>query len=323
MASPLKLLKITQKFGKTPFAQAHKDDIYKYTNGLHTGVDFAAKRGENVYAWRGGVVVSSGWMSGWGEQIRIQHDANNLSLYAHLVKRLVSVGQQVKEGQIIGQADSTGSSTGDHLHFEIRRHPFTFGTWINPLPLLTQQEGEGVVEVDRHFVREHSLGILEREPTNEDWKRWEEVDEPTAHFVTEATSERKKLVKKEIEAVTSRTNTIDKDHGLFKQKTNARFESLVESVSQLTKQLEIERKVIADTSSKTNKIQETATDLVQEDIATEKRFVAFRDRMNTLEQGLRDLIRKGVSEGENQDSGKVTIKEIVAAINRWLNSRIK
>jgi len=87
----------------------------------HQGVDFAAPTGTPVYASASGTVKKSqnGWNGGFGNVIEINHGGSIVTRYAHLSKRVVSNGETVKKGQVIGYVGSTGRSTGPHLHFEV------------------------------------------------------------------------------------------------------------------------------------------------------------------------------------------------------------
>lgn len=103
----------------------------KKTQGLHgyNGVDLATYVGAPVYASAEGQVVvskSGGWNGGYGNYIVIKHPNKTQTLYAHLSRNLVSVGEKVSQGQTIGENGSTGKSTGPHLHFEVRgaKNPF-------------------------------------------------------------------------------------------------------------------------------------------------------------------------------------------------------
>lgn len=99
----------------------------------HNGLDIAAGRGTNIIAAKDGVVVltmdgfGDGYYNskdggGFGNHIKIQHSDGTYTIYAHLLKDTirVSVGDTVKQGQLIGQMGTSGSSTGVHLHFEMR-----------------------------------------------------------------------------------------------------------------------------------------------------------------------------------------------------------
>jgi len=88
---------------------------------MHTGVDLSADRGAPVYASGDGMVIRADASSGgYGNCIRINHGYSYQTVYAHLNKMLVSPGQIVKRGQLIGLVGSTGRSTSPHLHYEVR-----------------------------------------------------------------------------------------------------------------------------------------------------------------------------------------------------------
>jgi murein DD-endopeptidase MepM/ murein hydrolase activator NlpD len=87
---------------------------------MHDGIDIAANYGVAIYAALSGKVAYSGWESGYGNFIIINHGGNLESCYGHCSKITVPVGTTVKKGDKIGEIGSTGNSTGPHLHFEIR-----------------------------------------------------------------------------------------------------------------------------------------------------------------------------------------------------------
>lgn len=109
-----------------------RDPISKSKKDFHTGLDIAAPRGRAVVAAMGGKVVHSGWMGGYGNTVVIQHPNGLTSLYGHNSSLTVKKGATVKRGQKIALVGSTGRSTGNHVHFEIRRN----GTTLNPLKYL-------------------------------------------------------------------------------------------------------------------------------------------------------------------------------------------
>ena len=86
----------------------------------HQGTDWATPVGTAVVASCGGTVTRAGWASGYGYVVYIQHEGGRETRYAHLSRVLVSVGQQVEQGERIALSGNTGRSTGPHLHFEIR-----------------------------------------------------------------------------------------------------------------------------------------------------------------------------------------------------------
>lgn len=89
----------------------------------HNGIDLSSSYGSAILASAAGEVIiskSSGWNGGYGSYIVVKHDNGTQTLYAHLSATLVSVGDVVGQGQVIGHMGSTGESTGTHLHFEVR-----------------------------------------------------------------------------------------------------------------------------------------------------------------------------------------------------------
>ncbi len=95
------------------------DPIYKTTH-LHTGIDFTADKGTEVYVTGDGYVEAienNHW--GYGKSIVINHGFGYQTRYAHLSAFKVRVGQKVKRGELIGLIGSTGKSTGPHLHYEV------------------------------------------------------------------------------------------------------------------------------------------------------------------------------------------------------------
>ena len=87
---------------------------------VHKGLDIAASYGTDIKAVADGTVIFSGVSSGYGNFIKIDHGNNVVTCYGHCSKLLVSVGQKVNSGDVIAKVGSTGNSTGNHLHFEIR-----------------------------------------------------------------------------------------------------------------------------------------------------------------------------------------------------------
>jgi murein DD-endopeptidase MepM/ murein hydrolase activator NlpD len=103
--------------------------ITQYYGWRHTGLDVDGDYSTNSYAARGGVVIYSGWRSGYGLTVEIDHGDGFMTRYAHHASNYVSVGQVVSGGQAIAQTGTTGRSTGTHLHFEIIYN----GKFQNPL----------------------------------------------------------------------------------------------------------------------------------------------------------------------------------------------
>lgn len=114
-----------------PLASYHYiSSKYGMRNGkMHTGVDFAADYGTNIYAWKSGIVTIAEWNGSYGKFIEIKHNDGTVSRYAHLSSYNISCGDTVVKGQKIGGVGSTGNSTGNHLHWEIKVN----GDFVNPL----------------------------------------------------------------------------------------------------------------------------------------------------------------------------------------------
>lgn len=98
---------------------------YGYRNifggsSFHGGLDIANKAGTDIVAADGGEVTYAGWMSGYGYLVQIDHLNGYVTYYGHNSSLLVSVGDKVFKGQHIAEMGSTGRSTGNHCHFEVR-----------------------------------------------------------------------------------------------------------------------------------------------------------------------------------------------------------
>ena len=85
----------------------------------HKGIDIAVPRGTPIYAADGGTVTYSGWMSGYGYLVQIDHGNGYKTLYGHMCRYVVQAGQTVEKGQLIGYVGATGTATGNHCHFEM------------------------------------------------------------------------------------------------------------------------------------------------------------------------------------------------------------
>lgn len=96
---------------------------------FHRGIDISNNIGTDICAAGDGVVIESSYGYSYGYYVTIQHKYGFKTRYAHLCKRLVSVGDEVNQGDVIGLMGSTGVSTGSHLHYEI----MYYGKYINPL----------------------------------------------------------------------------------------------------------------------------------------------------------------------------------------------
>ncbi|MEM1384094.1 MAG: DUF5930 domain-containing protein [Pseudomonadota bacterium] len=122
LARPVGTGRYTSGFGR-------RRDPFTRQLSMHSGLDIAAPRGTPIYATADGVVTFSGRQSGYGITVKIRHAFGFETLYAHLNRAHVNVGDRVDRGHHIADMGSTGRSTGSHLHYEVRvdRQP------VNPM----------------------------------------------------------------------------------------------------------------------------------------------------------------------------------------------
>jgi murein DD-endopeptidase MepM/ murein hydrolase activator NlpD len=126
LVSPLKFEpRVTSHFSRRRLHPVHN------TFRAHTGVDYGAPHGASVLAVASGTVVSAGWAGAGGKQVRIRHDGGLETFYMHLSSFApgVRAGTRVDQGQVIGRVGSTGTATGPHLHFSLRKN----GSFVDPV----------------------------------------------------------------------------------------------------------------------------------------------------------------------------------------------
>jgi murein DD-endopeptidase MepM/ murein hydrolase activator NlpD len=121
--------------------------IYK-TPEFHPGMDFAAPEGTEIHATGDGMVIRADDMAqGYGNHVVISHGYGYETLYGHMVRFVVRVGQQVKRGQLIGYVGSTGLSTAPHVHYEVHKN----GEVVNPINFyyndLTPEQYQKLIEL--------------------------------------------------------------------------------------------------------------------------------------------------------------------------------
>ena len=105
----------------SPMPGRYTDTFGPRGNRFHTGIDYPAAPGAAVSAAAAGRVTYAGWSAGgWGYLVTIAHGGGVHTMYAHLSRVTVRVGQSVQTGQRVGRVGSTGHSIGPHLHFEVR-----------------------------------------------------------------------------------------------------------------------------------------------------------------------------------------------------------
>jgi murein DD-endopeptidase MepM/ murein hydrolase activator NlpD len=113
-----------------------RSDPFTGQSALHEGVDYMVPMGTPIYASAGGVVVYAATHPQYGNMVEIDHGNDVITRYAHASKLLVEVGEVVRRGHEIARVGSTGRSTGNHLHFEVRYK----GTAQNPVRFLQKAE---------------------------------------------------------------------------------------------------------------------------------------------------------------------------------------
>ena len=126
LVSPLKFEpRVTSSFSRRRLHPVHN------TVRAHTGVDYGAPHGASVLAVASGTVVSAGRAGAGGNQVRIRHDRGLETFYMHLSSFApgVRAGVHVDQGQVIGRVGSTGTATGPHLHFSLRKN----GSFVDPV----------------------------------------------------------------------------------------------------------------------------------------------------------------------------------------------
>jgi len=126
LKTPIDGARLSSAFG------IRKHPILGY-NKMHRGVDFAASKGTSIFAGGNGIIEFAGKNGGYGNYIRIRHNNEYKTAYAHLLrfKKGISTGVRVNQGDVIGYVGSSGNSTGPHLHYEIIYQ----NKQINPLTL--------------------------------------------------------------------------------------------------------------------------------------------------------------------------------------------
>ena len=129
-----------------------RSDPFHAGAAMHPGIDLAGTYGTPIYATADGTVLRAGWNSGgYGNLVEVDHGRGITTRYGHMSAILVSAGEHVTRGQQIGRMGSTGRSTGNHLHYEVRID----GRAVNPIPfmkstdyVLAMQRRSGAASMD-------------------------------------------------------------------------------------------------------------------------------------------------------------------------------
>ncbi len=164
MRTPIDGARLSSGFGK------RRHPILGYTK-MHRGADFAAPRGTPIYAAGDGRVVEAGRNGAYGKYVRLRHNAEYATAYAHMnrIAKGARKGRRVKQGQVIGYVGSTGRSTGAHLHYEIIKK----GRRTNPMKVrmpsgrkLTGLELDLFLAARKQIDRAYAKPAIETPTTN-------------------------------------------------------------------------------------------------------------------------------------------------------------
>jgi murein DD-endopeptidase MepM/ murein hydrolase activator NlpD len=139
--SPIPGMSVTTSYG------AKDSGMWKGSNNKHTGQDYAAPVGTDVQVVADGTVIDEGLDSGYGIYVQVDHGGGYQTIYGHLSKKNVKVGDSVQKGKVIGKVGTTGNVTGPHLHFEVRKgknNPVDPSTFIGGGTLQTTSGAVGV-----------------------------------------------------------------------------------------------------------------------------------------------------------------------------------
>ena len=119
------------------------------TYKLHSGIDLAAPRGTPIYAAGDGVVERAQWFSGYGRYVKLKHVNGFTTAYGHMnrIAEGMAPGVRVRQGQVIGYVGTTGVSTGNHLHFEIKIN----GRYVDPLSVKLPRDKSLPPQYQREF----------------------------------------------------------------------------------------------------------------------------------------------------------------------------
>ncbi|WP_235536237.1 MULTISPECIES: M23 family metallopeptidase [unclassified Sphingomonas] len=109
-----------------------RSDPFAGSAAMHAGIDLASPSGTPIYATADGMVDRAEWSGGYGNMVEIEHGKGISTRYGHMSRIAAHPGQRIKRGDLIGYVGSTGRSTGNHLHYEVRID----GRAVNPMPFL-------------------------------------------------------------------------------------------------------------------------------------------------------------------------------------------
>lgn len=144
-ARPVTSMALTSNFGI-------RVDPFRGGAAMHAGVDIPGPYATPIYATADGYVGRTGRIGGYGNLVELEHGRGIQTRYGHLSSILVGPGKRIKRGELIGLMGSTGRSTGNHLHYEVRID----GRAVNPMPFL--QSTDYLVAMQRRAGSASGLG---------------------------------------------------------------------------------------------------------------------------------------------------------------------
>lgn len=126
-----------------------RSDPFTGRRKQHAGIDIPKPAGTPIYATADGTAARAEWVSGYGNMVQLEHGGGFQTRYGHMSAIAIAAGTRVKKGQVIGYVGSTGRSTGNHLHYEVR----VGGMPVNPMPYM------GEAQVARVSKRDGQVGM--------------------------------------------------------------------------------------------------------------------------------------------------------------------
>jgi murein DD-endopeptidase MepM/ murein hydrolase activator NlpD len=120
--------------GRLEGGYGERSDPFSGEGAMHTGLDISAPTGTPVHVTADGIVLHAGWNGGYGRCVIVDHGNGYQTWYGHLSRMDVIEGQEIRQGEILGEVGSSGRSTGSHLHYEVRIH----STPVNPYRFLAR-----------------------------------------------------------------------------------------------------------------------------------------------------------------------------------------
>jgi murein DD-endopeptidase MepM/ murein hydrolase activator NlpD len=118
--------------GRLEGGYGERSDPFSGEGAMHTGLDISAPTGTPVHVTADGIVLHAGWNGGYGRCVIVDHGNGYQTWYGHLSRMDVIEGQEIRQGEVLGEVGSSGRSTGSHLHYEVRIHT----TPVNPYRFL-------------------------------------------------------------------------------------------------------------------------------------------------------------------------------------------